>query len=78
MPRRITRISWSFGLLCCVGTLRGQTQEANPFDRYDANKDGKVLRDEVPERLRQRFDAIDANKDGTITGEEQRAYLIGP
>jgi acetyl esterase/lipase len=47
----------------------------SPFDRYDANKDGKVTRAEVPERLRQRFDAIDANKDGSITPEEQRNYL---
>jgi acetyl esterase/lipase len=46
-----------------------------PFDRYDANKDGKVTREEVPERLRERFDAMDANKDGLITPEEQRAYL---
>jgi acetyl esterase/lipase len=58
-------------------TIQAQPPGGNPFDRFDANKDGKVSRDEVPERLRERFDAIDANKDGTITPEEQRAYLVG-
>jgi acetyl esterase/lipase len=55
--------------------LAASAQAQTPFDRFDANKDGKVTRDEVPERLRERFDAIDANKDGSITTEEQRAYL---
>jgi acetyl esterase/lipase len=55
--------------------LAASANAQTPFDRFDVNKDGKVTRNEVPERLRERFDAIDANKDGSITPEEQRSYL---
>lgn len=46
-----------------------------PFDRFDANKDGKLSRDEIPPRLRDRFDQIDANHDGFVSREEERAFL---
>ena len=76
MRRRSPWLSLTFFLLVGL-TIRAQPPGGSPFDRFDANKDGKVARDEVPERLRERFDAIDANKDGTITAEEQRAFLVG-
>jgi len=63
--------------LLCSPSIPAQVPPGNPFDRYDANKDGKVTRDEVPERLRERFDSIDVNKDGLITPEEQKAFLGG-
>jgi acetyl esterase/lipase len=80
MRRRFARASLML-TSCLLGgsTLLAQPPGGNPFDRFDSNKDGKVTRDEVPERLRERFDAIDANKDGTITPEEQKAFLAdGP
>ena len=76
MCRRSPWLSLTFVLLGGLA-IQAQPPGGSPFDRFDANKDGKVNRDEVPERLRERFDAIDANKDGTITPEEQRAFLVG-
>ena len=76
MHRRSTRLCWTL-ILLAISTTNAQRPGGSPFDRFDANKDGKVVRDEVPERLRERFDAIDANKDGTITPEEQRSYVLG-
>ena len=38
--------------------------------RNDANKDGKLSREEFPERQRSRFDRIDKDKDGFVTLEE--------
>lgn len=40
------------------------------FDLLDTNKDGKLERDEVPQRLRRLFDRLDTNKDGVLTFEE--------
>ena len=40
------------------------------FDLLDTNKDGKLDRDEVPQRLRRRFDRLDTNTDGVLTFEE--------
>ncbi len=76
MRRRITWLALTTCLLVCPAT-KAQPPGGNPFDRFDANKDGKLTRDELPERLRERFDSIDSNKDGTITPEEQRAFLAG-
>jgi acetyl esterase/lipase len=74
MPRPLAWLCLSFCLLG-LSSLQAQPPGGNPFDRFDSNKDGKVTRDEVPERLRERFDSIDANKDGIITPEEQKAFL---
>jgi Ca2+-binding EF-hand superfamily protein len=40
----------------------------------DANKDGKVTKDEFVADAAKRFSEIDANKDGNITEEEMKAY----
>ncbi len=41
---------------------------------FDADGDGRITRDELPERMRQRFDRMDGNGDGAIdTGEAQAA-----
>ena len=45
------------------------------FEQSDANKDGKLSRDEAPGFLRDRFDEIDANKDGFISREEDVAAM---
>jgi len=46
----------------------------SPFDRWDRNGDGKLTRDELPERIRGAFDRADANSDGFITRKEDAAF----
>jgi len=43
------------------------------FEENDANKDGKLSRDEFPMRYQRFFDTIDTNKDGFLTLEEDIA-----
>ena len=43
------------------------------FERLDKNKDGKLTKDEVPERMWQFLSKADANKDGAISKEELEA-----
>jgi len=40
---------------------------------FDADGDGRVTRDELPERMRQRFDRMDENGDGSIDAGEAQA-----
>lgn len=40
------------------------------FKRIDANGDGKITKEEAPERMKEFFDRLDANKDGGLTIEE--------
>jgi len=37
---------------------------------YDANKDGSLSKEELPERFRHNFDKLDTNKDGKLSREE--------
>lgn len=41
----------------------------------DADKDGRLTREELPERLRANFDRVDVNRDGHISKEEHAAVL---
>jgi acetyl esterase/lipase len=47
---------------------------ARLLEENDANKDGKLSRDEFPARHQKLFDTIDTNKDGFITIAEDIAY----
>lgn len=40
------------------------------FERNDANKDGKLSKDEAPERMKENFDRMDADSDGFVSSEE--------
>jgi Ca2+-binding EF-hand superfamily protein len=40
------------------------------FEKADANKDGKLSKEEAPERMKENFAKIDANGDGQLTPEE--------
>ncbi|MDP6041664.1 MAG: alpha/beta hydrolase fold domain-containing protein, partial [Candidatus Latescibacteria bacterium] len=53
---------------------RNQTAAENFFARNDKNKDGKLSREEFPERQRRLFNQIDTNKDGLVTLEEDVYY----
>ena len=47
----------------------------DPFlDRFDKNKDGKVSKEEMPERARRMFDKVDKDQDGFITPEENNEF----
>jgi acetyl esterase/lipase len=52
-------------------------QTSDRFGRWDANKDGKVVRDELPDNQKPNFSKIDANSDGAISREELNAYTRG-
>jgi len=45
------------------------------FQNLDKNGDGKISKDEAPERLALNFDKFDANHDGFITLEEFKAAI---
>jgi arylsulfatase A-like enzyme len=51
---------------------RGSTRIDASFQKSDANQDGKLTREEYPQK--EIFDAVDANQDGQATLEEVRAY----
>ena len=48
---------------------------ADQFEDWDTNKDGKLSREELPEKLRPNFDKVDTNHDGFITRDEHQAFI---
>lgn len=42
----------------------------NLLAQFDANKDGKIEKKEVPESLHRQFDRLDRNKDGVLTKDD--------
>jgi acetyl esterase len=60
-----------------VMTVLAQEPKSDLFTRLDANKDGKVVRDELPENQKPNFGKIDANSDGAVSKGELNAYTQG-
>jgi len=58
----------SLSFLLAASVTHAQ-QNAN-WKRMDRNNDGKVTKDEFPERFRDRFDQMDADGDGSVSSEE--------
>jgi Ca2+-binding EF-hand superfamily protein len=52
------------------GKGKGKGDAKAMFERSDANQDGKLTQDEVPERLWAFISKADADKDGAVTPEE--------
>ncbi len=48
----------------------GENRQRRSFEDMDANKDGKLTKDEFSERAQQFFDRIDADKSGDVSEEE--------
>ncbi len=51
----------------------GGPRRGRMFERLDANGDGALSKDELPERMREHIMVADTNKDGKITREEMDA-----
>lgn len=61
-------------------SLSSQAQQApagadRQFQQLDQNHDGKLSKEEMPERFRPNFDRVDANHDGGISREEHLAVV---
>jgi Ca2+-binding EF-hand superfamily protein len=55
------------------GAPGGRQSPAEMLARMDANGDGKISKDELPERMRERWDRMDTNGDGFVDKKEQQA-----
>jgi Ca2+-binding EF-hand superfamily protein len=51
----------------------GSEEMVQMWMSFDKNHDGKISKDELPERMQGLFERADANKDGFLTPEEIRA-----
>lgn len=66
----VSRIGVIVVALGLTGPCFGQPAPGDFFKRLDANGDGKLTKEELPERARQNFERIDRDKDGFISLEE--------
>ena len=65
---------WILLLSLSLPLLAAAQQPApSPFDQWDANKDGKLVLEELPGPLRKNFGRIDTDKDSFISREEDAA-----
>lgn len=55
------------------GGGRGAFNPQDMLDRLDTNGDGRITRDEIPERMTQFLERLDTNKDGAIDKAELEA-----
>ena len=61
------------------GGPRGERPDpAEMFKRLDKDGDGKVSKEEAPERMKQNFETLDKNSDGFLTPDEIRRPGGGP
>lgn len=60
---------WVLALAASIGSVGAQSR----FESWDANHDGKLAKEELPEGLRRNFERVDADHDGFISKEEDAA-----
>jgi len=67
----------SIGLTLSLASLAQQAPAGadRQFQQLDQNHDGKISKEEMPERLRPNFDRVDSNHDGGISKEEHLAVV---
>ncbi len=59
--------------------LRAMESQRDPettFRRLDADDDGRIARDELPEWLRARFESVDTNDDGFVDEDEMKLMAL--
>lgn len=68
------------GICLALTASLAAAQEARNdlFSKLDTNKDGKVSREELPDRQKPNFGRIDADGNGAISRDELKAYTSGP
>ena len=82
MKSNTLKTTMLFGMMALFGVMTIQAQSSERGERkgppafsqllekMDADKDGKLAKDEVKGKLSERFDTIDTDEDGFITEEE--------
>lgn len=68
-----TRRLLAFAVISLIATSSPCPAQQSRFDQWDANGDGRLTRDELPQRIRGNFDRLDANNDGVISRKEDAA-----
>ena len=71
----VTKAEWEAG----VKIPTAKEPDAKPFlDRFDANKDGGISKDEFRAPTLANFAKLDMNKDGTVTPDEIKSASAAP
>ncbi len=76
MTRQLRILALACGSLLLP--MLSSAQELKPdrrFTEWDSNKDGKLTREELPERNRKNFGRVDTDKDGFISLREHLTFL---
>ena len=82
MMKRVFVILSAFALMALIAmpAVADDCKKPSPGERIfkalDKNSDGKICKEEAPERLKAAFEKIDADKDGGITPAEMKAAFI--
>lgn len=71
----VKRLGITVVTLALAAPCLGQPAAGDFFKRLDADGDGKLSREELPERARQNFGRIDADGDGSVSREEHEAVV---
>ena len=72
--KKILEPNW-FVIGCLVLFSAPAWGQQNQFQRWDRNRDGQLVVDELPKGIRGNFGRVDRNQDGVITLEEHNRFV---